>query len=87
MHIEIRIGINSGEVVAGVIGAHKFIYDIWGDSVNVASRLESTGLPGCIQVSKATRDRLSPHFLLEARGSLEVKGKGLMETFLLVGRK
>jgi class 3 adenylate cyclase len=87
MHIEIRIGINSGEVVAGVIGAHKFIYDIWGDSVNVASRLESTGLPGCIQVSKATRDRLSPHFLLEGRGSLEVKGKGLMETFLLIGRK
>lgn len=85
--IQIRIGMNSGEVVAGVIGAHKFIYDIWGDAVNVASRLESTSLPGRIHISKTTLDRLERDFVTTARGRLEVKGKGSMETFFLNGRR
>ena len=85
-HLEIRIGINSGDVIAGVIGAHKFIYDIWGDAVNVASRLESHGLPSRIQISASTSEYLSNHFVLEPRGSLEVKGKGAMETYFLIRR-
>ncbi|MEK8095446.1 adenylate/guanylate cyclase domain-containing protein [Methylocystis sp. IM3] len=84
--LQIRIGVNSGDVVAGVIGAHKFIYDIWGDTVNVASRLEANSLPGRIHVSKSTCERLGGAFVLEPRGSLEVKGKGRMETCFLIGR-
>lgn len=84
--LEIRIGVNSGDVIAGVIGAHKFIYDIWGDAVNVASRLESHGLPGRIHVSASTRERLRHDFILEPRGVVEVKGKGAMETYFLIGR-
>lgn len=85
-HLEIRIGINSGDVIAGVIGAHKFIYDIWGDAVNVASRLESLGLPSRIQISASTSQYLGEHFVIEPRGSLEVKGKGAMETYFLIRR-
>ena len=79
----IRIGMHSGPVVAGVIGTHKFIYDVWGDTVNVASRLESHGLPNHIQVSKATARLLEGHFELERRGLVKVKGKGRLETFFL----
>lgn len=79
----IRIGIHSGSFVAGVIGTKKFIYDLWGDTVNTASRMESTGLPGRVQVSEATHALLAAHFQLEERGEIEVKGKGKMRTYLL----
>lgn len=84
--LEIRIGINSSDVIAGVIGTHKFVYDIWGDAVNVASRLESTSLPGCIQVSRATYEHLRDEFIFEPRGGLEIKGKGSLQTYFLIRR-
>lgn len=86
LNLELRIGINTGSVIAGVIGAHKFIYDIWGDAVNVASRLESHSLPSRIQISASTYEALLNQFVVEPRGSLEVKGKGSMETYFLLGR-
>lgn len=86
-HIELRIGINSGPVVAGIIGTHKFSYDLWGDTVNTASRMESEGVPGEIQVSAAAEILLrGKGFACEPRGTIDVKGKGEMDTFLLVGR-
>ena len=85
--LELRIGINSGPVVAGIIGTHKFSYDMWGDTVNTASRMESEGIPGKIQVSPSTYERL-PHdgYRFEPRGIISVKGKDNMETYLLVDR-
>jgi class 3 adenylate cyclase len=83
----LRIGINTGSVVAGVIGIKKFIYDLWGDAVNVASRMESQGLPGGIQVTAATYERLKDKYLLEKRGAITIKGKGEMITYWLTGRK
>src|SRR5262252_5778402 len=83
--MQARIGIHTGPVVAGVIGTHKFVYDVWGDTVNTASRMESHSLPGRIHVSATTRQALQNHFTFEPRGSLEIKGKGLMETFFLAG--
>ncbi len=80
----IRIGINTGPVVAGVIGTTKFAYDLWGDAVNTASRMESTGVPGRIQVSPSTYALLRENYEFEARGEIEVKGKGKMQTYLLV---
>jgi class 3 adenylate cyclase len=81
--ISIRIGINSGPVVAGVIGKMKYIYDLWGDTVNVASRMESHGVPGAIQVTRAVYDQLANRYPFESRGEVEVKGKGMLETWLL----
>ena len=81
--MQIRIGVHSGPVVAGIIGTHRFIYDVWGDTVNVASRLESNGLPNRVQISKATRDLLGPEFVCEFRGDVEFKGKGKLTTYLL----
>ncbi len=84
--INFRIGINSGLLVAGVIGKKKFHYDVWGDSVNTASRMESHGVPGKIQVTMDTYRILKDEFIFEPRGILDVKGKGNMETWFLVGR-
>ena len=81
--LKARIGMHSGPIIAGVIGTHKFAYDIWGDTVNTASRMESHSLPGRIQVSAATRELLGARFEFEPRGSIEVKGKGPMETYFL----
>jgi class 3 adenylate cyclase len=86
LKLQARIGVHTGPITAGVIGTHKFVYDVWGDTVNTASRMESHSLPGRIQVSAATRAVLGDDFKLERRGLIEVKGKGMMETYFLNGR-
>jgi len=83
--LQLRIGINSGPVVAGVIGRKRFLYDLWGDAVNMASRMETHGTPGRIQVTRATYELLRGEFELEARGTVSIKGKGDVETWYLVG--
>jgi adenylate cyclase len=85
--LTLRIGVNSGPVVAGVIGRKKFLYDLWGDAVNIASRMESQGTPGRIQITEPTRELLGDEFECEPRGTVSVKGKGEMETWYLVGRR
>ncbi|MCS6815586.1 MAG: GAF domain-containing protein, partial [Cyanobacteria bacterium] len=85
--LSLRIGIHTGPVVAGVIGITKFSYDLWGDAVNIASRMESQGLPSQIQVSAAVYDRLCGRYLFQERGAILVKGKGEMTTYLLQGKK
>ena len=81
--LELRIGIHTGPAIAGVIGVKKFAYDVWGDAVNTASRMESHGEPGKIQVSEETYDLIQNHFVFESRGSIEVKGKGMMNLYFL----
>jgi adenylate cyclase len=85
--LELRIGINSGPVVAGVIGRKRFLYDLWGDAVNMASRMESHGTAGQIQVTRGTYELLKDEFELEPRGTVPIKGKGDVETWYLVGRR
>ena len=82
----LRIGINTGPVIAGVIGTKKFTYDLWGDTVNVASRMESHGVAGCIQVTATTYERLKDKYVFEERGVTHIKGKGDMLTYWLMGR-
>jgi class 3 adenylate cyclase len=84
--LQVRIGVDTGPVVAGVIGRHKFSYDLWGDTVNTASRMESQGVPGCIQVTDRTHRRLRGRYRFERRGPVQVKGKGELVTWFLVGR-
>jgi class 3 adenylate cyclase len=85
--LALRIGINSGPVVAGVIGTKRFLYDLWGDAVNVASRMETNGTPGEIQITRATYELLKDDFVCRRRGMIQVKGKGEMETWYLTGRR
>ena len=84
--LEMRYGIHTGPVVAGVIGKRKFSYDLWGDTVNTAARMESYGVPGHIQVTAAVRDALEGTHRFEERGRIEIKGKGMMTTYYLIGR-
>jgi class 3 adenylate cyclase len=81
--MQLRVGVNSGPVVAGVIGKSKYIYDLWGDSVNLASRMESGGVPDTIQVTRPVYEKLKDKFAFEPRGGIEVKGKGVVEAWLL----
>ena len=85
--IRLRIGLNSGPVVAGIVGTHKFAYDLWGDAVNTASRMESEGVAGSIQISAATHELIREEFVCERRGTISVKGKGEMETYFLLSRR
>lgn len=80
-NLNVRVGIHMGPIVAGVIGKKKFTYDVWGDVVNVASRMESTGIPGHIQVTDRIYDLMHQEYKFEERGEIEVKGKGKMKTY------
>jgi class 3 adenylate cyclase len=87
VEMQIRVGMHVGPGIGGVIGLKKFIYDVWGDTVNTASRMESHGVPGRIQVTDGTAERLRDRYRFERRGTVEVKGKGPVETWFLVGRR
>jgi class 3 adenylate cyclase len=81
--LQLRVGAHSGRVIAGVIGRRRFSYDLWGDTVNTASRMEAHGVAGEIQISRATADRLAGEYGLRSRGLIEIKGKGPMEAILV----
>jgi guanylate cyclase len=85
--LQLRIGIDAGPVVAGVIGRHKFSYDVWGDTVNTASRMESHGVPGRIQVTERVARAAWQQFDFEPRRSVAIKGKGTLTTLLLIGAR
>jgi class 3 adenylate cyclase len=87
LELQLRIGLHTGPLVAGVIGKKRFSYDLWGDTVNTASRMESTGVAGRLQVTTETRDRLAADFEFEHRGIIDVKGKGPTETWFVVRRR
>ena len=86
-NFEIRVGINSGPIVAGVIGIRKFTYDVWGDTVNIASRMESSGVGGRVRISASTADLLRAEFDLEDGEVIEVKSIGPTQTYFVLGRK
>ncbi len=81
--LQMRIGIASGPVTAGIIGTHKFAYDLWGDTVNTASRMESSGLPGKVQLAPSTYELIRERYACESRDSVQIKGKAPMTTYLL----
>jgi len=85
--VRIRLGMHTGPAVAGVIGQTKFAYDIWGDAVNIASRMESSGEAGCIHVTEQIQAKLRGEYLFEQREPIDIKGKGLMKTYFLKARK
>ncbi|HLA06763.1 MAG TPA: adenylate/guanylate cyclase domain-containing protein [Anaerolineales bacterium] len=85
--VSFRIGINSGSMIAGVIGRRKFVYDVWGDAVNIASRMESHGLGGAVQITNATYELIKDEFVCEPRGTVNVKGKGEMEVWLVISER
>jgi class 3 adenylate cyclase len=85
--VSFRIGVNSGPVMAAVVGRHRFTYDVWSDTVNTASRMESSGAPGRIQVTEETYHRLFPTYKFECRGQIDIKGKGPMTTYFVIGRQ
>ena len=85
--VNFRIGINSGSMIAGVIGRRKFVYDVWGDAVNIASRMESHGLGGAVQITQATYELIKDEFICEPRGTVNVKGKGEMDVWLVKSAK
>jgi class 3 adenylate cyclase len=82
---KVRIGIDSGTVVAGIIGTHRFVYDVWGDTVNIASRLEAYSHPNRIHISENTARLLETQFAIELRGDIQIKGKGTLKTYFLNG--
>ena len=86
-NVQMRLGMTFGPVVAGVIGHKKFIYDIWGDVVNIASRMESTSLPGKIQISEKMAMILKENYVIEAREPFEIKGYGVLKNYFLIARK
>jgi adenylate cyclase len=85
--VSFRIGINSGSMIAGVIGRRKFVYDVWGDAVNIASRMESHGLGGAVQITQATYELIKDEFVCEPRGTVNVKGKGEMDVWLVLSAR
>ena len=85
--VSFRIGINSGSMIAGVIGRRKFVYDVWGDAVNIASRMESHGLGGAVQITQTTYELIKDEFVCEPRGTVNVKGKGEMEVWFVISTK
>ena len=86
-HVDFRIGINSGPMIGGVIGKRKFVYDVWGDAVNIASRMESHGLGGTVQVTQTTYELIKDEFLCEPRGTMNIKGKGDMEVWFVLSAR
>jgi adenylate cyclase len=86
LRLQVRIGIATGPVVAGVIGRSRYLFDVWGEAANTASRMESHGVAGRVQVAERTRRLLGEPFLLEARGTIEVEGQGELRTWFVVGR-
>ena len=85
--LQFRVGVNSGPVIAGVVGQKRFLYDLWGDAVNLASRMESHGTPGAVQITEATFERIGASFVCEPQGIAEIKGKGLMPVWHVIGRR